>query len=88
MFGAVVRATLVLVAGSLLAYTLTMAAGPVLDTQEDAQRITEGENDPEVDTPTSEWGRIIVDWWPAIVVATTVALLIGAAVTRRRRVRV
>lgn len=89
MFGALVRVVLVLIAGSLLAYTLAMAGGDLLDTHNDVERTGDGgENDPNVDGPTSSWGQVVVTWWPAIVVATMVAILIGSAIERRRRVRV
>jgi len=92
MFGALVRAALVLIAGSLLAYTLAMAGGELLDTHNDVERTGGGnselDNNPDVDGPTSSWGQVVVDWWPAIVVATVVAILIGSAIERRRRVRV
>lgn len=77
MFGAVVRALLVIVAGSLLAVTLGFVGGTMLDTQEDVA----GNQ-----TANYGWGDAVVTWLPGIVIATIAIILIGSAVARRQRV--
>lgn len=84
MFGAVIRAVMVLVAGSLIAYALTMAGGTFVDTHQDVSQ-HDGQQDR---VENWQWIDRVVTWWPAIVIATIVAILIGSSITRRRRTRI
>jgi hypothetical protein len=84
MFGAIVRAALVLVAGSLLALTLSMAGGEFVDTHEDV-----AQHDGEQDRVENwQWADRVVTWFPAVAIATIVAILIGSAIERRRRTQI
>lgn len=84
MFGAVIRGLMVIVAGSLLAYTLAMAGGTFADTHEDVAK-----TEPQQDRVENwEWADRIITWWPAIPIATVVAIFIGSAIERRRRTRI
>lgn len=87
MFGAIIRVAVVLVAGSLIMVALSMAAGPFIDVQQDTQPIPSGSQTDAFDgTPNYQWQQHFVDWWPGLVVASVVAMLIGNAIIRRRTV--
>lgn len=82
MFGALVRGVLVLVAGSLLFVLLSVAGAELLDVQQSESMTDLG---PEA-TENWQWGEIVIEWWPAFVIATAAAILIGSAIARRERV--
>lgn len=82
MFGAIVRGVLVLVAGSLLFVLLSVAGGEFLD-------IHQTESMADIDSESTEnwqWGEIVIEWWPAFVLATVAAIIVGSALARRERV--
>lgn len=82
MFGALVRGVLVLVAGSMLFLLLTVAGGELLDVHQTESMV---EPDPER-TDNWQWGEYVLTWWPAFVLATVAAILIGSAIARRQQV--
>lgn len=77
MFGGIIRAVMVLVAGSLLAVALSMAGGEMVSAQEDVAPQT---------SDNTNYMTIMITWWPAVVISTTVLILIGSAILRRGRV--
>jgi hypothetical protein len=84
MFGAIIRAVGVLVAGSLIAYVMFSAGGALVDAQQDVGYAENQEDRVE----NWQWADRIITWWPAIPIATIVAILIGSAIERRRRTRI
>jgi len=80
MFGAIIRATLVLAAGAFI----LMAVGPVGDTMVD-------EHESHVDEEygdNSQWTDIVTEWYPLAILGVVAAILIGSAIQRRRQVRI
>jgi len=79
MFSAVIRATLVLVAGAFI----MMAVGPAADSlvQEHEQQADKEYGD------NSQWTAIVAEWYPLVILFAVGAILIGAAIQRRRQVR-
>lgn len=78
MFGSIVRGTILLIGGSFLTLAIKMAANPLINVQSDMA---------PVESTNPHWAQVIVEWFPAVVIAAIVAALIGSAVARRGRVR-
>lgn len=77
MFGAIIRAVLVIVAGSLLFVALSMAGGEMVSAQEDVAPQS---------SQNPSYMQMVITWWPAVVLSTVVLILIGSAILRRGRV--
>lgn len=78
MFSAVVRAASVLAVGSLLWWIIGFAAGELFSQQ---LMFGGGVGD---GAGNVVWASRFMTWWPAIITATAVAILLTSAITRRR----
>jgi len=78
MFGQIVRVTMVLIAGSLLALALGFAGGHIVEAQND----TVGNQ-----TANQQYASAMIDWFPAVVIFTAATILVGGAILRRGRVK-
>lgn len=76
MFGAVIRATLVLVAGAMILWALGPVSSELAEQNSELADPEYGDN--------SRWIDIISEWFPLVILATIAAMLIGGAVARRR----
>jgi len=74
MFGSIVRSGLLLIAGSFLFVALSMAGNPLLSQQ---QQLAPAES------TNPHWASVILTWFPAVVLASVAAILIGGAIARR-----
>jgi len=79
MFGAIVRALLVLVAGAFILMAVGPAADAISEENSDQANQEYGDN--------SRWTDIVAEWYPLIILFTAGAILIGSAIQRRRQVR-
>lgn len=78
MFSAVVRAASVLAVGALLWWVIGFAAGELF-TQQLMLGGGIGDGDGNV-----VWASRFMTWWPAIITASAVLILLTNAITRRR----
>jgi len=79
-----VRAAGVLVAGSFLAMVLGMAGS---DLASETKTISGVTTDGAI-TGNWVWIQVVANWWPAVILATIAAILIGSAIARRGQTRV
>jgi len=84
MFGAIIRAAAVFIAGSLLALALGMAGGQLADETQSQSDVT---NNSDI-TGNYRWMNVVATWWPIIPVATIAGIFIGHAIFRRGQTRI
>jgi hypothetical protein len=84
MFGAIVRAAAVFVAGSLIALALAQAGGQLAD---ETQSQTDATSDSDFQGQW-QWIDVVSTWWPIIPVATIAGIFIGHAIMRRGQTRI